>query len=906
MSGRENREHRSTAEWRKYLRFWGRDVQQDIDDELRFHLEMRERDLVANGLSSSDAHDETLRRFGSVDDVARQLRAHDMNRERSQARAETFGTLVQDVRHGVRKLAQAPGFTIAVIVVLALGIGINSAIFSAVDAALLRPLPFKDADRLAVLNNVRPPSAMTINGAPTPKRSPDFNDVLALQDVVESVGSYAPGGLNLSGIGSPVRVSVALATPNLFGMLGARPALGRAFVENEGDGKSPDVAVLSNSFWRSHFGGDSSIVGRSVLLNGSPYTVVGVMPEKFVVPAGTDLWMPLQLPFRWEGTSKEAFRQYLPLQTIVKLKPGVDAATAGKRVYALFAPYAKPGVPLKFSAQEVVLPMQETMVKSRRTALLVLMGAAALVLLTACANVTNLLLARAASRRREMDIRAALGASRSRIVQQLLTESVLLSAAGGLLGIALAYSGLRLLSTLLPLQLVELAPPSIDVRVLGFSLLLSTVTGVLFGLWPALGAARRSSANVVSSRRSGGYAATSRDGRTLRRIFVVSEMAFALMLLIGAGLMLRSFRELLSTNSGVEINRVASVDLTLPESRYPTNASQVAFYRDVLARLQLVPGVTAAAVTNQIPLRGESSIGLSALPEGAVVDPNAEELYPEYLLVTPDYFRVMGMQVRAGRTISDLDNPKQQVAVINESMAEKLWKGQDPVGKRFAFGTMPGDTLSYITVIGVVNDVRSRSLDVAAKAQMYLPFNDAPTGFSGIVVRGTGDGPALLAGLQQAVRAIDPAQPIYNLQMLEQAVAKTMAPRRTNTLLIAMFGLLSVVLAAFGVYAVIGYGVTQRTREIGIRIALGAQVGSVLRMVLGEGLALGLVGVAVGVGGAWALSRILESMLFGVTARDPFTFVAAPMVLIGITVLATLIPARAASRVDPVKAIRTE
>ncbi|MEO7999919.1 MAG: ABC transporter permease, partial [Gemmatimonadaceae bacterium] len=666
------------------------------------------------------------------------------------------------------------------------------------------------------------------------------------------------------------------------------------------------VVLLGNNLWKRRYGGDSSVVGKTILLNNTPYTVVGVMGEKFIFPAGTDMWLPLALPFSWKGTTREAIRQYLPLKNIVKLTPGMDALTAGKRVRALFEPYATAKEPVKVSASEVVRALQETMVKDRRTALLVLMGAAALVLLTACANVTNLLLARAAARRREIEIRAALGASRSRIVQQLLTESALLSLAGGLLGIAFAYSGLQLLTSLMPPQLIDLAPPAIDSRVLGFSLLLAMATGLLFGLWPAFGAARKSVASTASMKRSGGYATTSRDGRTLRSIFVISEMAFALMLLIGAGLMLRSFRELMSTDSGLEIDRVATVELTLPGTRYSTNAELKSFYETLLERLRLVPGVTSAAVISDLPLRGEFGIGLSAEAEGVKPDPNADGLYPQYIRVSPDYFRVMGIRMRAGRSMSEQDDRKQPVAVINQAMADALWPGQSAVGKRFSLGAFPGEVPSYTTVVGVVANVRAQSIDQAPKAQMYFPFSEEPTYFAGVIVRGTGDGPALLAGLRSAVRAVDPTQPIYNLQMLNEAVSKTVAPRRTNTLLIAMFGLLAVVLAAFGVYAVIGYGVTQRTREIGIRIALGASVAGVLRMVLREGVVLGLIGVVIGVGGAWVLSRILESMLYGVSARDPFTFVAAPLLLIGITIIATLIPARAASRVDPVKAIRTE
>lgn len=899
------RKHKVVAEWRKYLRFWGRDVQRDIDDELRFHLEMREQDFVASGLTSRDAHDATLQRFGSVDDMARALRAHDLGRERSKRRVEVFETLAQDVRYGVRKLLQSPGFTVAVVLVLALGIGINSAMFSAVDAALLRPLPFKDADRLVVLDHIRPRSLMTMNGASRPKSAPNLDDVAAMRDVIERIGGYAPGGLNLSGPGTPVRIKVALVTPSLFPMLGATPMLGRAFAERDGDEQSQNTVIVSFGTWKSQFGGDSSVIGRSILLNNTPYVVIGVMRDKFVLPAGTEMWLPMTLPFAWKGTAVEAFQNYMPLKIIAKLASGVDAATAGKRVRALFAPYAKDDAPLTFTSNEMVLPLQATMVKDRRTALLVLMGAAALVLLTACANVTNLLLARAAARRREIEIRAALGASRLRIVQQLLTESVLLSFTGGALGIAFAYGGLSLLTKLMPPALVDIAPPSLDLRVLVFSLLLATATGVLSGLWPALGAARRSS-TAVASRKSGGYAATSRDGRTLRSIFVVSEMALALMLLIGAGLMLRSFQQLVNTDSGVDIGRVATVELTLPASRYANVPALMTFYDALLQRLHRVAGVTSAAVISDLPLRGNFGIGLSVDAEGVPKDPRAEPLFPQYMRVTPEYFRVMGIHVRAGRALNEQDNPTQPVAVINQAMADALWPEKDPIGKRFALGTFPGEMPSYTTVVGVIANVRARSIDAGPAPQMYFPFNEAPSYFAGVVVRGTAESPALLAALRSAVHSVDATQPIYNLQMLDQAVSRTIAPRRTNTLLITLFGALAVVLAAFGLYAVIGYGVSQRTREIGIRIALGASVGGVQRMVLREGVVLGMFGIVIGVGGAWALSRILESMLYGVSARDPLTFVAAPVLLIGITIIATLIPARAASRVDPVKAIRTE
>ena len=885
------------------MRFWGRDIERDIDDELRFHLEMRERDFIASGMSAGDAREAAMRRFGSVDDVAGVLRAHDIGRQRLERRVEIVEQLAQDIRYGARKLLQARGCSVAVILILALGIGVNTAIFSAVDVALLRPLPFRDAGQLALLEQINLPVDMP--GFPRDamaKRQPDIHDVGAMTDVVTGMGAYAPGGLNLTGAGDPTRVRIAMATPSLFPLLGAKSALGRTFVDAESKAAGGNVVLLSHALWQRQFGEDPAIVGKAIALNGIAHTVVGVMPASFSFPSGTELWIPLTVPFRWDGARAEAIRSYLPSTIIVRLADGVTADVADSRVRALFQRY--PEAAKQLGTDRLVMPLQQTLVKNRRTALLVLMGAATLVLLTACANVTNLLLSRAAARRREIAIRAALGAGRRRIIQQLLTESLMLAGLGGAAGIAFAFLGLDVLSALMPTQLVDVIPLAIDGRVLGFSLALSMLTGLVFGLWPAFGAARASA--TASINLSGGYGSTAGDGAALRRLFVTSEMAFALMLLVAAGLMFRSFSALVNTDSGVDVARVASVEVTLPRSRYETSASRAQFYDRLLGRLRGMPGIEAAAAINEIPLRGEWGIGISVNAEGKAPDPKAEPIYPQYLRVTPGYFRTMGIKLLAGRPIDVQDDSAHPAAVINKATADEVWPGENPLGKRFAFGTMPGQPPTYITVVGIAADVRSQSLEQAPKPQMYLAFMEAPTDYAGIVARGTMEPRALLAALRTAVRETDPVQAVSNLQMLEQAVAKTIAPRRTNTVLIATFGLLAVVLAAYGVYAVIAYGVTQRTREIGIRIALGARAPDVLRMVMREGLVLASIGIAIGLGGAWALSRLMESLLFGVSARDPFTFIAAPLLLLALALLATLFPARKAARVDPMTAIRME
>ena len=405
--------------------------------------------------------------------------------------------------------------------------------------------------------------------------------------------------------------------------------------------------------------------------------------------------------------------------------------------------------------------------------------------------------------------------------------------------------------------------------------------------------------------REGARGASVADGRVLRRVFVVSEMAFALMLLVGAGLMLRSFRQLVTTDAGVQIERVASMELSLPQTKYANGVAVQAFHDQLLERLRNTPGVEAAASINEVPLRGEYGIGLSTSAEGK---PRADDdsFYPQYLRVTPDYFRVMGIRMLAGRSLNAQDDRQHPGAVINQAMAERLWPGQSAVGMRFAFGTMPGEQPDYITVVGVIANVRSQSLENAPAAQMYLPFANSPTNFAGVVVRGAEGSATLVQALRSAVRSVDPAQAVYNVQMLEQTVSKNIAPRRTNTVLFATFGLLAVVLSAFGVYAVIAYGVAQQTREIGIRIALGAEVRGIMKMVLREGMVLALAGITLGLAGAWALTRIMESLLFGVGARDPFTFVASAVLLLGVALIATMLPARKASRVDPLTAIRAE
>jgi predicted permease len=736
------------------------------------------------------------------------------------------------------------------------------------------------------------------------KQAPDITDVAALTTTFDDVAAYASGGLNLTGGSEPLRVRVTLATPSFFATLGAQPALGRTFTEDEGTPSGPRVAILSDGLWRRQFGADPAIIGKTVALNGVSHEVVGVMSRAFAFPSRTELWLPLPVPITFRHF--EPFGSYLPSRVVARLAPGVTADQAAQRLQMLRRSYARDRDAdqrrrAESAPADLLQPLQSTLVGKGRAALLVLLGATGLVLVIACANVTNLLLARAAERRREVALRAALGASRWRIVRQFLTESVMLSLAGAAAGLIVALLSLRGLTALMPAQLVDVAPPRLDLRVLAFALGVATLTGVIFGLWPALGAVRADAAEMIKS--AAGTGATARGGTRLRRLLVVSEIAVALMLLVGTGLMLRSFQALMRTDSGVRPDRVVTLELTLPRAKYEKEAARKAFHEMLLERLLATPGIEAAAVTSNLPLGGRMEIGLTFEVEGRPRDPQAEPVPAEYLRTSPGYFRTMGIAVLRGRAMTVQDDSLHPVVVINRALADKVWAGEDPLGRRImlaAWDTKPR------TVIGIVADVRSRSLDEAPRPQMYLPLADSPPSNAGVVARGTLEPRALMAAMRDAVRAVDPEQAVHNVRTLDGVIASAIAPRRINTLLITTFGALALILATLGVYAVIAYGVTQRTRELGIRIALGAQRHDVISLIAREGVWLALAGIVIGLGGAFALARVMASLVYGVEVTDPVAFALAPLVLLIIALGAALLPARRATRVNPLEALRSD
>ncbi|HEY2825319.1 MAG TPA: ABC transporter permease [Gemmatimonadales bacterium] len=897
--------------WRRYLRLFGPDAYADADDEIAFHLGELEAELRRKGLSEGDARQEAQRRFGDAAQYRRALGRQDAKRHARVMRLEWWGGVMQDVRLAVRKAGREPAFTAAVVLVLALGIGATTAMFSAVDAAMLRPLPFFEPHRLVTMNHVnipfRWPGSRGPQGGP---RALAWDDLTAMPEF-SRVAAYAAGGLNLSDPVNPVRVSAGVVTAGFFETLGVSPMLGRVFDSTEGRPDGPAVAVLSYAMWRSRFG-QADVLGRTLSLNENPFTIIGVMPQGFSFPQQSDLWIPLTVPIT--PATFESFRGWLPSRVIARLAPTVSQASAAARVEgAWHQVLSRSGTPEETANAAARLndvqhdgaltSWQRQMVGDRGTALWVLLGATGLLLLIACANVTNLLLSRAAGRRREIAVRGVLGATRGRVVRQLLTESLILAVSGAVLGLAIAPAALSLARAMLPAELSGVAPAELDLRVLGFAAATAVFTGVAFGLWPALGGSRRDAGAVIKG--GGGWGATAGGAGRARRALVGAEIALTVMLLVGAGLMLKSFERLLGTDAGFRTDRAGTLQLSFA-GRTPA-AAKVRVLDAVLERLARTPGVSAAGVVNDLPLRGPGGISIAINADGRSTDAKGEPLFARYLMASGGYFSALGIGLVRGRvfTVND-DSTAPKVGIVNETMARTLWPGQDALGRQFSWGGRPGQQPVLYTVVGVARDVRESGLDRDPWSQMYFSIQATPPDNVAIVARGALSGATLLTGLREAVRAADPSQAVYDVRMMDDVRDASVAPRRTNTMLIAAFGALALLLAALGVFGVVSYSVAQRTRELGIRSALGATGGDLVSLVAGEMLWVVVIGSVVGVSGAWAASRVLQSLVYDVSVRDTATFVLAPIVMLVPVAVATLIPARRSLKLNPMDVIRAE
>jgi putative ABC transport system permease protein len=801
--------------------------------------------------------------------------------------------LQQDVRYAVRSLRKNPGFTLVAVLTLALGIGATTAIFSVVNGVLLHPLPFRDADRLAMvwIDNLSDGIRQDITAYPT------FVDWREQNRVFQDMAAFRPQQVNLTGEFEPEQIARTAITANFFALLDVEPTRGRGFTVEEEQPGNDRVAVLSHGLWQRRFGGAPEVIGQTIRMNEAEFTVVGVMPAGFDFPAESQLWVPLS-----PDEQVRAMRDTFWLYTLGRLRPGVSLEAAQRemdgiqaRIAQEYPSYARFGV--------FVQPVRDYLVGDVRPALLVLLGAVAFLLLIASANVGNLLLARAAAREREMAVRAAMGAGRRRLLAQLLTESLVLALAGGLLGLLIAFWGVQLLKGLSPADLPRMEHVGVDATVLAFALLTSLLTGITFGLVPALQASRL---QLVRSLREGGRGLSGgRRSQRTRRTLVVGQLALALVLLIGAGLLIQSFARLRGIDPGFRAENVLTLRLALSGSEYQEPERRIAFYAQLLERVESLPGVVAAAAGTDVLLPELANSNIVTI-EGRPNPPAEERIEVTVDQVTPDYFRTLGTPLLRGRDFSATDDREAApIAIINDAMVRRFWPDTDPLGRRFRFGGEESEA-PWRTVVGVVADARRTSLEQEARPSAFLPFYQTPSPSMMVVLRTTGDPLALAGAVRREIREIEPNIPASQVATLEALLGERLAQRRFSTLLLGIFSALALLLASVGVYGVIAFMVNQGTREIGIRMALGARSVDVLQLVLRQLFVLVLLGIGIGLLAALALSRTLSGMLYGMSATDPVTYVGIALLLAAVAVLASYLPARRATRVDPIIALRTE
>src|ERR1051325_6389036 len=812
-----------------------------------------------------------------------------------------MSTLWQDLRYGFRMLLKKPGFTVVAILALALGIGANTAIFSVVNAVLLRPLPFAEPDRLVIvwMDNRQQGVKEDIHSYP------NYLDYRDQNKVFESLAAYRGTSLNLTGMGEPERVLGAASTASFFDVMRVAPVVGRVFTADEDQPGHDSVMMISYGLWQRRFGGDKNIVGKSVALSGATRTVIGVMPPDFRFPfKDTDFWLPLAPPAELKD-QRSAFW----LDVIGRLKPGVtlEQARAEMETIAKRLEQQYPNSNTNFGTN--LVPLREQTVGPVRPALLILLGAVAFVLLIACANVANLLLGRAAAREREFAIRMAMGAGRRRIIRQLLVESLLLAFFGAALGIMLAVWGLDALKLMMPADMPRIDQSGLDARVLAFTISISCLTALLFGLAPALQA---SHPDLNETLKEGGGKGASKGvrSRQMRRVLVVAEVALALVLLVGAGLLLKSFSRLRDFNLGFRPEGLLTAKIQLPGLKYREDSQRRIFNRQLLERLSSTPGIESAGMI--------TSVFLSKLPNSTNF---SIEGRPDFLpgqrvevaldSISPNYFQVIGTPIIKGRAFNDQDTENApRTVIINETMARRFWPGEDPLGKRIKYGGLetPESESPWRTMVGVGADTRRTGFESEVRSETFLPMAQEPPGRTTLVVRAAAnaDPAGLAASVRSAVQAIDPEQPVYDIKTMTQWVSEIIAQRRLNMILLGTFALVALLLAAVGIYGVMSYSVTQRTHEIGIRMALGAQSRDVLKMILGQGMALTLIGITIGLIAALALTRLMSSLLFNVSAFAPLAFSAVSVLLTLIALLACFIPARRAMKVDPMIALRYE
>jgi putative ABC transport system permease protein len=876
----------------------------EIVEELAQHLDDRYEELMLGGATTEAACAAVLLELNDSELLARELGRVERQiiREPVVLGAQRRGIMIvdlwHDLRYGVRTLRKNPGFTLIAVLTLALGIGANTAIFSVVNAILLRPLPFKDPDRLVILGHAYP--KLDLIAPVSPRGFVDYRD---RGDVFESAAVSSGASFNLTGQGEPERIQGRRVSADFLSTLGVEPVLGRAFLPEEDQPGKEHVAILSHGLWQRSFGADQNVIGRMITLDGESYSVIGVMPASFRLYGGDELWTPLALTAEQLSPARRG-SEFLIM--IARLKPGITVEQAQTAMNSVANQIIKdePGTyPTDGSWGVSVKLLYEDYVRDIRPALLVLLGAVGFVLLIACANVANLLLARASARRKEIAIRTALGAGRWRLIRQLLTESVLLSLAGGGLGLLIAIWGVDLLIKLNQDNIPRAQEIGVDGRMLVFTFGLSLLTGILFGLVPAIQASKT---ELTETLKEGGRTSAGSHQARFRNLLVVTEIALALVLLIGASLMVRSFARLLQVNPGFQTQNILTMQVTLPYLKYKDPPMSRNFYQQTLEKVKALPGVQSVGAVSHLPLSGGVASGFFAI-EGREVPPGEQGYHSDRRSISSEYLQTMSIPLLKGRYFNEADRDEtQKVVIIDETLARKYWPGEDPTGKHISYNRDDKNERIWREIVGVVGSIKHRALDADYRGTVYSPHSQWPLGNMFLVVHTTSEPQSMASMVRSAIQSVDKDQPVYRVRTMEDVFAESVAQKRFSMFLLGLFAAVALVLAAVGLYGVMSYGVSQRTHEIGIRMALGARGPDVLKMVLGQGMVLALIGTGLGLAGAFVLTRVMSSLLFGISSTDPLTFISVPLILAAVALLACYIPARRATKVDPMVALRYE
>jgi len=868
------------------------DADQELDEELWDHVQRKTEQYVANGMAWREARRVALLEMGGVEQTKEKCR--------ETRRLNWIQDFVQDLRYGFRMLRQSPGFTAVAVVTLALGIGANTAIFSIVDAVLLQTFAYPDSDQLVLIFDVPLHQPHALSGI----SYRDFSQCREQSRVFSEMAGNSFHDLTLTGAGEPSIVNTADVTPQIFPLLRAKPLVGRTLLPEDGKQGAAPVAVISENLWHGRFGSDPALIGQSITLDMRPFTVVGILPASFRYPDGAprqDVWISIaQDPLFGPRLSQPGSRV---LAGIGRLKPGISLTQAQAEMNTLGTRLAKE-FPAEDSGMTIrIEPYRQFVVGDVQFPLLILLGAVGLVLLIACANIANLLLSRATSRGREIALRIALGAGRARIARQLLTESALLGLLGGAVGVLLAACGVWSLRPLLPSDVMRINSIHVGGSVLAFALLLSLAAALAFGLAPALLATL---SDLPANIKEGGERTGQRSGQHVRGFLAIAEISLAMVLLVAGGLLIRSFALVTSVNSGFDPKNVTEAEISLPQFQYATPQQWTTFSDELLARLHAQPGLRDSALAAPLPMdrQGEATMAFSIVGDSPL--PAGRSPTAHYATVSPDYFRMMRIPLLLGRFFSDQDSPSNpQVAIISETLARRYFPSQDPLGRQMRFGFPPNSNVSR-EIVGIVGDVRDVALSRKPVPMMYVPFAQAPLYGGEVVVRSSLSAASVAAGIRQAVRSIDKNLPVTDIESLDDALGQSISQERFRTFLVGSFSAIALALAAVGIFGVVAYSTSQRTHEIGIRIALGAGRQEILRLILGQGMKLALFGLGIGVVAAFLLTRLMSSLLYGVSAADPVTFASVTVILLTVALTACYIPARRAMRVDPMVALRHE